>query len=553
MTLFEDTNPRKLQQLLTEIHHRTAVLPDFQRGFVWEPMATRDLIISIANNFPAGSILRVRDTQRAFAVRVFEGAPELPDVQHTFLVLDGQQRLTSLYQAFYGVGEHRYYIDLQKLINNEDFDDALFHIRAKAKRSIELENLNVQIQSMIFPLAAMQHSSAFLNWQIQAFKQLPEALQSGLLENLTRIYEKWIAPIENYLFPVVTLTAETEADALCTIFETLNRTGVKLSAFELLTARFWPKGISLRQLWDDATSHNPIITLYEVDPYYVLQAISLASKKTPSCTRKDVLNLEANDINAWWNKVIQGFVKVLEIIRDDCHVLLPKWMPYQTVFPLLAAVYARIGLVTTTESAVHRAKVRQWFWCVVFGQVYEFASNTKSARDFPELLAWIYGGNAPENVSKFHFDVGILRNITSRQGAVYRGVICLILENARDFHTDTPITAQMLRENVDDHHIFPAAYLNDKGIPSRQRDCVLNRTLIDATTNRIIGKRAPSDYLNEMRNTPHFPFKTIMESHGLSVDPNSALLQDDFESFLVDRERYIWYKIQIATGLIPHS
>jgi uncharacterized protein with ParB-like and HNH nuclease domain len=91
------------------------VLPDFQRDFVWEPGATQELIISIANNYPAGSILRVRDAKRVFACREFEGAPKLDGQKHTFLALDGQQRLTSLYQAFYGVGEHRYYLDLRKL------------------------------------------------------------------------------------------------------------------------------------------------------------------------------------------------------------------------------------------------------------------------------------------------------------------------------------------------------------------------------------------------------------------------------------------------------
>ena len=115
MNLFEDTNPRALKELLAEIHNRSAVLPDFQRDFVWDPSATKELIVSIANNYPAGSILRVRDAKRVFAVREFEGAPVRAGATHTFLVLDGQQRLTSLYQAFYGVGEHRYYLDLGKL------------------------------------------------------------------------------------------------------------------------------------------------------------------------------------------------------------------------------------------------------------------------------------------------------------------------------------------------------------------------------------------------------------------------------------------------------
>lgn len=133
MSLFEDTNPRALKDLLAEIHNRWMALPDFQRDFVWEPGATQELIVSIANNYPAGSILRVRDAKRVFAAREFEGAPPLDGTKHTFLVLDGQQRLTSLYQAFYGVGEHRYFLNLGMLESGSDFEEAIFHVRATTK------------------------------------------------------------------------------------------------------------------------------------------------------------------------------------------------------------------------------------------------------------------------------------------------------------------------------------------------------------------------------------------------------------------------------------
>ena len=135
MSIFEGTDPKRLRDLLWDIHTRGSMLPDFQRDFVWEPSATQELIVSIANNYPAGSILRVRDTKRLFATRVFEGVTPADNAIPTFLVLDGQQRLTSLYQAFYGAGEHRYYLRLQKLLDGEDFEEAIFHERATTRRA----------------------------------------------------------------------------------------------------------------------------------------------------------------------------------------------------------------------------------------------------------------------------------------------------------------------------------------------------------------------------------------------------------------------------------
>ncbi len=557
MNLFEDTNPRALKDLLAEIHSRTTVLPDFQRDFVWEPGATQELIVSIANNYPAGSILRVRDAQRVFAAREFEGAPPLDGGQHIFLVLDGQQRLTSLYQAFYGVGEHRYYLNLGKLKEGVDFDEAIFHIRASTKWAKAREDFAVQAKELLLPLSVLKGGAGgFAQWSRKVARQLSDADRIALEDALDVIEQKWIHVIDDYHFPVVTLSAQTEPDALCTIFETLNRTGVKLSVFELLTARFWPQSIKLRALWDKALANYPVIADFEVDPYYVLQGISLASRKAPSCKRSDVLNMTASDITEWWDKVVVGLATGLEILRDDCKVMLPKWLPYQTMLPPLAAVLAKAGTPKNAEAGAQREMVKRWFWCAVFGQVYEGAPNSKSAKDVVEILPWLAGGELPESVASVRFDPMALRDVTPRQRAIYRGAICLILGGgAKDFHTQAVITGKLMAEQgIDDHHVFPSAYLERAGVsPVRLRDCVLNRTLIDRTTNQMIGGRAPSDYLAEIRNTRGFPFETVLASHGLPTGEGSPLANDDYEAFLALRQDRLWQEIRRVTGITVAS
>jgi uncharacterized protein with ParB-like and HNH nuclease domain len=143
-------------------------LPDFQRDFVWEPGATQELIVSIANNYPAGSLLRVRDAKRVFAAREFEGAPSLAGQKHTFLVLDGQQRLTSLYQAFYGVGEHRYYLDLNKLLDGGDFEEAIFHVRASTKWAKAREGFELQAKELILPLNVLKGGAVGIHASVQS-------------------------------------------------------------------------------------------------------------------------------------------------------------------------------------------------------------------------------------------------------------------------------------------------------------------------------------------------------------------------------------------------
>lgn len=556
MSLFEDTNPRSLKDLLAEVHSRAMVLPDFQRDFVWEPGATQELIVSIANNYPAGSLLRVRDTKRVFAAREFEGATPLGSQKHIFLVLDGQQRLTSLYQAFYGVGEHRYYLRLKILIDGGDFEEAIFHVRASTKWVKARENFVLQAEELLLPLSVLKGGAGgFLQWLLQVTNPLPPEKRSEMLDALTKINERWIKTIDDYHFPVVTLSDKTEPDALCTIFETLNRTGVKLSVFELLTARFWPHDINLRELWQTACETYPIIRDFDVDPYYLLQAIALASRKNPSCKRGDVLNLTPADITTWWQPVVIGLMTGLTLLREDCKVVQPKWLPYQTMLAPLAATYAKLGPVKSAEAGARREKLKQWFWCAVFGQAYESSPNSQSAKDVTELLSWLHGGPTPESVKSVRFDPKSLRDVTPRQRSIYRGTICLILGSgtgARDFHTQSVITGHLMNEQgIDDHHIFPDDFLlKQKGVTlARSRDCILNRTLIDRTTNQMISNRAPSDYMAEIRQTDGFPFDSVLSSHCLPVGDSSPIWTDDYEAFLAWRQSRLWQEIQRVTGI----
>lgn len=550
MSLFEDTNPRELKVLLQQINSGESVLPDFQRDFVWDASATQELIASIAHDYPAGSLLRIRNTKNLFAFREFEGAPSLNGGRPTYLVLDGQQRLTSLYQAFFGVGEHRYYLDISKLLGGADFEEAIFHLRANHKQVKQFETLEVQASKLVLPLKVLRGGAGeFGRWTRNVARSQND--RDKFEEQISEVEEHWIRIVDDYRFPVVTLSDQTGPDAVCTIFETLNRTGVKLTAFELLTARFWPMGINLRELWDKATKNLPIIADFEIDPYYLLQVICLCSRPTPSCKRSDVLGLSPEVLTQWWEPATLALGKALEILRDDCGVIVPRWLPYNTMLIPCAAVLAKHGEHDAAEVGGNRQKLCRWFWCSVFSQAYENAPNFQSVKDFSEILAWMGGGAAPQTVNRFNFDASVLRETTTRQRALYRGVIALILRNGpRDFHNGRKITGDlMIEQNIDDHHIFPNAWLGRQDVPSRLRDCVLNRTLIDRKTNIRISDRSPSDYLAEVSQClGNDAFHRLLQSHVLPDKEMSALLKDDFEGFLEWREKAIGEEIRRVTS-----
>ena len=553
-----------LKFLLQMAHNREMALPDFQRDFVWDPSATNELIESIISNYPAGSLLRIKNgSQLLFQPRAIEEAPALGKAaKPSYLILDGQQRLTSLYQAFYGVGEHKYYLNLSALEGGKDLEDCLFYLRTDDGDG-KYGTIAQQAASLVFPLGKVFADGGFSGWTTKVLKERCSDM-AEMLDLQTRfatLYERWVRPVEEYEFPMVTLNEDTAGAAVCTIFETLNRTGVKLSVFDLLTARFWAQDLNLRELWEDARNDFSIIEDFDIDPYYTLQIIGLlepgvdkdAKPRAPSIKRSAILEMSVLQARQGWKQAVEGLAAILAILRDECGVLVPTLLPYTTILIPMAATWASQGNVKGADEGANRIKLIRWFWCSIFGQQYENSANSQAEKDFGELRAWMQGGPEPESVQTFRPDSVQLRTIRPKQRAAYRGTMALILQNgALDFHKRGPITAQLVSDKknpVDDHHIFPRAFLNEQNTSPALRDCILNRTYIDRTTNRRLSKRAPSDYFSEILQK-HGVQETdkLFGSHLLPDGAASPLLSDDFEGFLTYREKLVMQLVQEKTA-----
>jgi hypothetical protein len=548
-------HPHSLNWLLKTVHEGQLALPDFQRDFVWDARATESLIESISAEFPAGSLLFMPYREKTFKPRPVQNAPELTG-NPSKLILDGQQRLTSLYQAFFGVGESRYFIDLSKLINNEDLEEAIFY--RSHKRIGQYRELRQQADRLVLPLGVIFGShGGFDAWLDEVMDLRPEEgdERRELKAKIRSVYEANVKTIETYRFPVVELSEQTPLEAVCSIFETLNLTGVRLTVFELLAARFYAQDLNLRDFWQETLDRYGLIGEYRIDPYYVLQSIAL--QKSGSTKRGDVLRLDRGDIEQHWDNVCLGYEESLRMLREECGVLTPKWMPYQYLLVAMGACWNEAVVVPGPSAGANRERLQRWFWCSSFSQTYDSAANSQAARDFAELRRWVAGGEAPQTVREFSFDPNRLREITPRQQSVYRAGMALILRNgARDFHRGRVLTpAAIAADDVDDHHIFPQAHLRDEGLAGPVVDCVLNRTMIDAATNRRIGRRPPSDYLSEVRGeleSAGYPelLGQILVSHLLPDEEGSSLSRDDFASFIDWRQENLARSVRDVTGVV---
>ncbi len=260
-----------LAAMLPAIHDHKAALPNFQREWVWEPPMVKDLIVSVANRYPAGSLLTMPNAGDKFALRPFSGSGSELKTTPTLMILDGQQRLTSLYQALFsksGIkdakgGTHFVYLDVEKLTRHETeesqqeatFEDCIFtvpvnrhgqRLRYKGLRDHDdITTVDQEISQGTLPLSTVFNPDDLVAWRDRYIQERANRDYDRLME-LREEWDQevapWIVRMRDYRFPVIELNRDMELHAICHIFEKVNSTGVPLTVFELCTAILWAQG-----------------------------------------------------------------------------------------------------------------------------------------------------------------------------------------------------------------------------------------------------------------------------------------------------------------------
>jgi hypothetical protein len=601
------TNPFRLPKLLESCHLGEIQLPDFQRSWVWDEDRIKSLIASISRSFPVGALMTLNTGgQVNFKPRPIEGAPneaklKVPDS----LLLDGQQRMTSLYQVTLRGKvvntftpknkkvKRWFYIDIRKALDSSiDREEAIVGIPEDRVIRVfgqmdatDLSTPELEYEKLMFPVNKVfdwdhwqDGFDAFWKGEVnEPTRQTFRQFKREVLENF-----------KDYDVPVIELDKSTTKEAVCVVFEKVNTGGKSLDAFELVTAMYAVDGHELRKDWygDDehkGRHHRLVNTLRPSDSDQgiisgvsntdFLQAISLfytrdrrrdaeqagkQGKDLPAVTgtRQALLNLPLSAYKKYERRVEDGFIKAAKFLH-----LLSIYrvydLPYQSQIIPLAAVLADIGGDWEHES--NRAKLTCWFWNGVFGELYGSAVDTRIAKDFIEVPIWLKGGPEPTTVSETIFRADRLKTMRMRLSAAYKGMNALLMkEGARDFRSGQNFDHTVFfGENVDIHHIFPQAWCKKQGIAGNNFDSIINKTPLAFRTNRIIGGAAPSEYLLKLelgdKHTPGIE-QTKLDDYIRShlIDP-VFLRKDDFEGFMNDRQTRLLNLIEQATGKNVYS
>jgi len=578
-----DSTKRNLYEILKDVNSGKIQLPDFQRGWVWDDDRIKGIIASVAKSFPIGAVmlLETGNENIRFKTKPVEGVVGLNGTKPEMLILDGQQRITSLYQAIitnrvvntrnskgYEI-KRWYYIDMVKALDtNSDLEEAIFSIN---ENKIITENIG---RDIILDLSTEENE----------FKNLmyPVSMVDNYDEWRTKFIEYWdydrdkikfwnefekkiIKGFNGYNLPVIVMKKENTKEAVCQVFEKVNTGGVSLTVFELLTASFASDEFDLKADWEDIKNKfKPYKILNNTSNTDIIQAITLYStfnkrlaaitsgltENIPSVSakRKEMLNLTLSEYRKYRDEIVEGFIKSSKILVEN-HIFNSRDLPYSTQLVPMAAILAKLG--DKIDNVGNKNKLMRWFWCGVFGELYGSANETRYALDMIQVTDWIENNaEEPKTIYDANFSPSRLNTLRTRNSAAYKGVYALMMdENTKDWLSATKIDfSTYFSESIDIHHIFPVAWCEKNNIPRNDFDCIINKTPLSGRTNRIVSGDAPSKYLERLKKragVSDSEFNDILRSHVVSPD---YMYKDDFYGFFNNRKEQILQRIEKAIG-----
>lgn len=553
-----------LFELLDDVRKGLIVIPDFQRDFIWDLKQIEELLNSVINGYFIGSILLLESSLNnlRFAPRLIRGVQQgqINRNGHYTIkyILDGQQRITSLYYAFFEPNVPlsddtnfvcKFYIrpdvlDIFGLVDPEDIVRRLRLGRELKDKLFEIYRNQYGIDIKYLPtIGIFKNKETF-----EAYINSNTSLTKSYIDKLREIFDK----IQRYTIPIITLPTETSDEDIVNTFERINRTGTRLNIFELAVARYYPIGINLNTLKNEIKNKSFLNVLDDESILRLMALLKGLEPKSQNLLRLvDIQNNSSQvlaEFNSLWECAVYYLNKALDRVRSVYGAVKIKigkknieLIPYTTMIVPLAVMLYEIE--KRGNPAILYNKVDLWYWSTVFSKRYTHASDTKSFSDVKVMQKWFANSQETPDLT-LNFDYVKTEMLkAARSSALSKGFYNqLILNNPKDLLTGQPITISECQ--VD--HIFPSSRFG------RVADNIFNLTILDKNTNQKKKDKLPSDFLNDCLlshgNDTNNLIRTF-ESHFISLKALEALKQNNLDGFIQARaESFIGILKEKLTG-----
>ena len=571
-----------MREILTDIKNQEIQLPDFQRSWVWDEERILSLIVSLAHNWPIGAVISLKTGGNfKFGFRPFEGLGEKTEQNPNVLILDGQQRLTTILNALflpYPVDTQTptkkkmkrfFYFKIEEIAKNSEndieWDKAVFFIDENKQKTtnigrdviLDLSSPEKEYKEKCVPANIIFDEIKFTEWWQGYQKYHNKNIDPDSLLNQFSKFTRIRNNIFSYRVPVISIEKDTPKEAVCQIFENVNTGGVALDVFELVTAAFSADGYKLRDCWENLKKEfERYPVLKKVTATDFLKSVTLFSqylaykqKKISSvqCKRKHILALTLDDYETNEEKIKNAFIEASAFLHGLC-IYDSRNVPYTSQLIPLSSLIAALG--DRFKTKLVRDKIEQWYWCGVFGELYGHSTEDRYSRDMVQVLNWVGGSDQiPDTIREAYFLPDHLSDLKTKNSSAYKGIMALLLKESdiKDFISGQGMRdAKFWDDNVDIHHIFPRAYCEKNGINPKKIDSIVNKTMLSSKSNRIISGTAPNKYLERLVNGNYIGYSDlqgILKAHGINSEYTYA---NDFDKFFAHRREFLMSLIRKA-------
>ncbi len=524
---------KKYVDLISEIQKGHIKVPKFQRNFVWNLEKTAKLLDSILKGYPIGTFILWETSERLNDVKNIGNLelPAVPDNTKVQYVLDGQQRITSLYAAYLGA-------QIQKEGEKKIKDYSEIYVKLDG----DIDNNDDQIIVFEKPESTYITLHEVLNFT----DNLIEIQENYSNDHFKKIHQ-YSQAFSTYDFSTILLLKE-DIDSAIEVFTRINTGGQELTLFEIMSAKTYDEeqGFDMEENFQKLLEELSEIKYNSISSSVILSTLSLVLSKNRECKRKTILQLNKQDIIDTWDDVISALKESIDYFRSVYRIPVSALLPYDS----LLVPFSFFFYYNQDKPKGEQVKyLEEFFWRMSLAYRYSSATESKLAQDIKRIDLILKGDRPSYEDIKVYLDSpkDLIDTGFSAGSSYCKAILCLLAyHEPKDFQDNGKVILDnswlKSANSRNYHHFFPKAYLKKHTIGNA--NCVVNITLVRADLNkRKIRAKAPSmyvlDFWEENENLP-----TTLKSHLINDIDDYGIGSDDYLVFLDRRSKLMFTELK---------
>lgn len=449
-----ENNNKKYESLFNEIDTGQIKLPMFQREFVWEKEQSAKLIDSIIKGFPIGTFIfwKTREELRSYKDVGNHQLPDTPKGDYVQYILDGQQRITSLYAIRKG-------IRINKDGKEVDYKDIFIDLSSSPETDEPLTTTDIPVGDDV---------GIYISVHRLLTSQISDLLDEFDKDKL-RTIEFYKGKLVNYDFSTITIK-DYPIEIACEIFSRINTGGKSLTIFEIMVAKTYDesKDFDLADkfeiLRDGSEEEKRCLAEAKFDTLpesVIMQCISAITSR--AVRGRDILKVRRDVFIEHWSPMVDSLFSAVDFIRSELRIPVSHLLPYPAIMVPLTYFFFNTKNKKPSNNQIKRLE-QFFYWCGITER-YSSSSDSKIKDDFNKMNSIIKGDSPVYSDGELTISAESIKTTCFSTGNAFcKSILCLLVYNQpRSFDTDGIVILDnsnlKIASSRNYHHFFPKKYL----------------------------------------------------------------------------------------------